>query len=145
MSVVANRRPLAAASPRALPFTFASHTFSPVVVSYRRAYTMLSGEPGPLPPERELACARWLVKFTTGTRAIAVGQLGLVTLDSFLVSGATQQPGTDHWVRVHYDLADWAGVFGEAKIWELNEDALARARQALAEPLDGELVGLLSE
>ena len=119
---------------------------TPVVVSYRRAHTMLSGEPGPLPPEREAACARWLVRFSTGTRAVAVGRLGPVTLDSFLVEGATRRPGADHWARVHYDADEWAEVFGQAKLWELNETALARASIDRARrALTGALTGLLPE
>jgi len=99
---------------------------SPIAVTYRKAFSLLSGETADLPPERSMACARWLVGFSTGTTSYYIDGLGEVRLDTFLVDGTTRRPSADHWARVDYEPMGWEMVFGRAKLWEYT-DSLARA------------------
>jgi len=102
---------------------------SPIVVTYRKAFSLLSGEVADLSEERSMACARWLVGFSTGTASHDLECLGEVRLDSFLVDSITRRPSADHWARVDYQPMDWEWVLGEAKLWEFTEPLARAARR----------------
>jgi len=102
---------------------------APAIISYRRAYRLLSGESGPVHHDWSMACAKWLLRFSAATEPVVVRRLGRVRLETFLVNASTRRPWPDHWQRVGYDQRAWEAILGNAELWPDDELKRNKARR----------------